>query len=81
MAALRALQLFTSSEIAICTDSEYVILRAAGAAKRWKLRGRKGSSGPVSNASLGSIIGRAGQAKRHHTLGQSPISCHYRGKQ
>ena len=52
MAALRVLQLFTSGDIAICTDSEYVILGAVGAARRWRLRGWKGSSGPVSNVSL-----------------------------
>ena len=52
MAALRALQLFTSGEIAVCTDSECVILGTAGAARRWQLRGWKGSSELVSNVSL-----------------------------
>ena len=52
MAALRALQMFTTGTIAICTDSQYVILGATGAARRWKLRGWKGSSGPVSNVAL-----------------------------
>ena len=49
---LRALQLFTSGEIAASTDLEYVILPTASAARRWQLRGWKGSFGPVSNISL-----------------------------
>ena len=52
MAALRALELFTTRDIAICTESQYVILGATGAARRWKLRGCKGFRGPVPNVSL-----------------------------
>ena len=33
LAVLRALQIFTSEEIAICTHSQYVVLCAAGAAR------------------------------------------------
>ena len=49
LAVLRALQIFTSGEVTICTDSQYVILGAVSAARRWKIRGWVGSSGPVSN--------------------------------
>ena len=51
-AALRALQIFISGEIAICTDSQHVMLGADGAARRWKLRGWVGSSGLVPNVPL-----------------------------
>ena len=36
----------------IGADSEYVLLRAKEAARRWKARGWVGSSGPVSNVPL-----------------------------
>ena len=48
-AAIRALQIFTFRKIAICTHSWYVLLGAAGPARRWLLRGWVGSKGPVSN--------------------------------
>ena len=50
-AVLRALQIFTSGEVTICMDSQYVILGVVSAARRWKIRG-VGSSGPVSNVHL-----------------------------
>ena len=56
MAALRALQIFQSGEIAICTDSQYVILGVSGAARRRQLRGWHGSSGAISNVSLWEIM-------------------------
>ena len=56
MAALRALQLFQQGEIAICSDSQYVVAGATGAARRWQLRGWQGSSGPVSNATLWALL-------------------------
>ena len=56
LAVIRALQIFTFGEIAICTDSEYVFLGATGAARRWKLRGWTGSSGPVSNVPLWELL-------------------------
>ena len=52
MAALRMLEIFTTGNIAIGTDSQYVILGATGAARLWKLRGWKRSCDPVSNLSL-----------------------------
>ena len=51
-AALRALQIFASRAIAICTDAQYVILGAAAAARGWKLRGWVGFSGPIPNVPL-----------------------------
>ena len=56
LAVIRALQIFTSGKIAICTDSEYVFLGATGAARWWKLRGWTGSSGPVSNVPLRELL-------------------------
>ena len=52
MAALRALQLHTTGKVTICSDSEYVLLRVCGAAKRWKVKGWVGSCGPVSNVPI-----------------------------
>ena len=52
LAVIRALRIFVVGDIAICTDSRYVILGPAGATRRWKLRGLVGSSGPVSNVPL-----------------------------
>ena len=49
MAALRTLQLHPFGKLAICSDSEYVLLGAKGAAKRWKIKGWVGSCGLVSN--------------------------------
>ena len=51
-AVIRALKIFHTGDIALCTDSQYVILGASGAARRWRLRGWVGSSGPVSNVPL-----------------------------
>ena len=56
LAVIRALQIFTFGKVAICTDSEYVFLGATGAARRWKLRGWTGSSGPVSNVPLWELL-------------------------
>ena len=56
LAVIRALQIFTFGKIAVCTDSEYVFLGATGAARRWKLRGWTGSSGPVSNVPLWELL-------------------------
>ena len=56
LAVIRALQIFTFGKVAICTDSEYVFLGATGAARRWKLRGRTGSNGPVSNVPLWELL-------------------------
>ena len=55
-AVIRALQIFTFRKFAICTDSEYVFLGAIGAARRWKLRGWTGSSGPVSDVPLWELL-------------------------
>ena len=52
LAVIRALRIFSTGDIAICTDSQYVVLGATGAARRWRLRGWVGSSGPVSNVPL-----------------------------
>ena len=51
-AAVRALQIVSNTRIAICTDSEYVLLGAQGAAKRWQCRGERGSSGKVACVDL-----------------------------
>ena len=51
-AVLRAIQLLPPGRYAFCSDSSYVILGASGAARRWKLRGWTGSSGPVSNVEI-----------------------------
>ena len=56
LAVIRALQIFSFGKVAICTDSEYVFLGATGAARRWKLRGWTGSSGPVSNVPLWELL-------------------------
>ena len=48
LTVIRALKIFHTGDIALCTDSQYVILGASGAARRWRLRGWVGSSGPVS---------------------------------
>ena len=50
-AVLRAIQLLPPGRYA-CSDSSYVILGASGAARRSKLRGWTGSSGPVSNVEI-----------------------------
>ena len=52
MAALRALRLHTHGKVAICSDSEYVLLGVRGATKRWKVKGWVGSCGPVSNVPI-----------------------------
>ena len=53
MAALQALQLHANEpKVTICTDSEYVLKGAQGAALRWQARGWVGSAGPVSNVPL-----------------------------
>ena len=53
LAALQALRLHADEpKIAICTDSEYVLKGAQGAARRWQARGWVGSAGPVSNIPL-----------------------------
>ena len=52
LAVIRALRIFSTGDIAICTGSQYVVLGATGAAHRWRLRGWVGSSGPVSNVPL-----------------------------
>ena len=52
LAVIRALRIFSTGDIAICTDSQYVVLGATGAARRWRLRGWIGSCGPVSNVPL-----------------------------
>ena len=49
LAVIRALRIFSTGVIAICTDSQYLVLGATGAARRWRVRGWIGSSGPVSN--------------------------------
>ena len=51
-AVLRAIQLLPPGRYAFCSDSSDVILGASGAARRWKLRGWTGSSGPVSNVEI-----------------------------
>ena len=51
-AAIRALQIVPNTKIAICTNSEYVLLGAQGAAKRWQCQGWRGSSGKVSCVEL-----------------------------
>ena len=51
-AAIRALRIFSTGDVAICTDSQYVVLGATGAARRWRLHGWIGSCGPVSNVPL-----------------------------
>ena len=51
-ATVRALQLLPPGRYAFCSNSSYVILGAAGAKKRWKLRGWKGSCGLVANVSI-----------------------------
>jgi ribonuclease HI len=56
MAVVRALQILSFGKVAICTDSEYIFLGATGAARRWKLRGWTGSSGPVSNVPLWELL-------------------------
>ena len=52
LAVIRALRIFSTGDIAICTDSQYVVLGATGVARRWRLRGWIGSCGPVSNVPL-----------------------------
>ena len=56
LAVVRALQILSFGKVAICTDSEYVFLGATSAARRWKLRGWTGSSGPVSNVPLWELL-------------------------
>ena len=50
--AVQALQIISNTRIAICTDSEYVLLGAQGAAERWQCRGCRGSSGKVACVDL-----------------------------
>ena len=55
LAALRALQVFTLEEatkVAICTNSQYVILGTSGATHHLKIKGWVGSCGPVSSVPL-----------------------------
>ena len=52
LAVIRALRIFSTGDIAICTDSQYVVLGATSAARRWRLRGWIGLCGPVSNVPL-----------------------------
>ena len=53
LATLQTLRLHADEpKVAICTDSEYVLKRAQGAALRWQARGWVGSEGPVSNIPL-----------------------------
>ena len=53
LAALVALQRHADHpKIALCADSEYVLLGVKGAARRWKINGWRGSSGPISNVPL-----------------------------
>ena len=51
-ATVRALQILQPGRYAFCSDSSYVILGASGAAKWWKIGGRKGSCGPVANVAI-----------------------------
>ena len=51
-ATVCALHLLPPGRYAFCSDSSYVILGASGAAKRWKIRGWKGSCGPVANVAI-----------------------------
>ena len=55
-AAVRALQIVSNTRIAICIDSEYVLLGAQGAAKRWQYRGWRGSSGKVACVDLSQTL-------------------------
>ena len=53
LVALQALRLHANEpKVAICTDSEYVLKEAQGAALRWHARGWVGSAGPLSNVPL-----------------------------
>lgn len=52
LAVVTTLQLSTSTKIAVCTDSQYVIGGASGAVHRWKIRGWKGSNGLIDHVSL-----------------------------
>ena len=53
LAALVALQSHADHpKIALCADSEYVLLGVKGAARRWKINGWRGLSGPVSNVPI-----------------------------
>ena len=52
LAVIRALHIFSTGDIAICTASQYVVLGATVAASRWRLRGWVGSFGFVSNVHL-----------------------------
>ena len=53
LAALTALRLNADHpNVPICTGSAYAMLGVKGAARRWKINGWKGSSGPVSNVPL-----------------------------
>ena len=56
MATLRALEMHPTGKVAICLDSAYVLLGVRGAAKRWKIKGRVGSHGPVSNVRVWEIM-------------------------
>ena len=52
-AALVAVQRHANHpKIALCADSEFVLLGVKGAARRWKINSWRGSSGPVSNVPL-----------------------------
>ena len=53
LAALVALGLHADHpKIALCANSEYVLLGVKGAACTWKINGWKGSSSPVSNVPI-----------------------------
>ena len=53
LAALVALQRHADHpKIALCADSEYVLWGVKGAARKWKINGWRGSSGPVSNVPI-----------------------------
>jgi len=52
-AAVQALSATSSTKVAICTDSSYVYGGAMGSARRWKVRGRRNSTGAfVPNITL-----------------------------
>ena len=75
-AAVRALQNVCNTRIAICTDSEYVLLGAHGAAKRWQCRLWRGSSGKMayvrlwqtSSRNYPTPTGKSSWSRCRHTL-------------
>ena len=52
IAALRAPQLHPIAKIAICSDSEYIMLGVRAARKRWINRGWVGLCSPVSDVPI-----------------------------